>query len=353
MGSEMLRMAVVGLGWWGSRLVQALQDSRLVRPVIGVDPDPEVRARLAAAADIPIAERLEDIVERDDVDAVALCSPHEFHAEQALMVAKSRKHLFVEKPFAGNASDAHRVLMAAEFAGVRVGVGHERRFEPPVQHLLERCRGGDLGRLMRVEGNFSHDRFLKLPPDNWRLSARHAPVGPLSATGIHLVDLSIAVLGTPRRVFASLASLATEFENGDSLSAVIEFDSGAVATLTAVLATPFQGRFCVFGSEQWTEIADRTHPDASEGWDVNMQKSTGPKRSEFIPPIDAVRANLESFAGSVRGEGLYPITGDEILSCAATFDAIGRSALSGHVELVESTPAGVAPPDSPSWQAKS
>ena len=49
---------------------------------------------------------------------------------------------------------------------------------------------GELGVPLQVEANFSQDKFLALPPDNWRLSHEHAPVGPLSATGIHLVDLA-------------------------------------------------------------------------------------------------------------------------------------------------------------------
>ena len=67
------------------------------------------------------------------------------------------------------------------------------------------------------------------------------PAGPLSATGIHMVDLSIALLGRPTSVWARLARLGSDFENGDTLSITIGFESGATAMLGAVLATPFMG----------------------------------------------------------------------------------------------------------------
>lgn len=120
--------------------------------------------------------------------------------------------------------------------------------------LRDRVRSGDIGMPLVFEGNFSQDKFLSLPPDNWRLSLEHAPVGSLSATGIHLVDLPIGVMGTPTQVWANLSTRATEFENGDTLSISMVFADGGTASITAVLTTPFIGRVYVMGSEGWMEI---------------------------------------------------------------------------------------------------
>ena len=98
-----------------------------------------------------------------------------------------------------------------------------------------------LGVPLVVEGNFSQDKFLDLDPGNWRLSNAEAPVGPLSATGIHLVDLAIAVLGRPVDVLARLSTQATAFENGDTLTVTLGFEKGQTALITAVLTTPVPG----------------------------------------------------------------------------------------------------------------
>jgi predicted dehydrogenase len=251
-----------------------------------------------------------------------------------IAAAEAGRHVFVEKPFTLSLADCDRALEAVSTAGVRLGIGYERRFEPAVEALTARAAAGELGELMLIEANFSHDRFLALPPDSWRLSSAHAPVGPLSATGIHLVDLAISLLGRPTAVWAANSTLATSFENGDSLSVMLRFESGATAHLNAVLATPFQGRVRLFGSREWVEISDRSHPDAPSGWDVTRALPAGSPSVEFLPPFDAVRENLERFGASLRGGPDYPITVDQIRLSVATSDAITRSTADGQVHTL-------------------
>lgn len=329
----MIDVAVVGLGWWGQNIARLLTTSERVRPVLGVDPDPAGRAR-AESLGLATTDDLQAALDDPGIDAIVLCSPHRFHSRQIIAAAEAGKHVFCEKPFCTTSAEADAALAAVEAAGVHVGIGHERRFEPAVMELQERCRSGELGIPLVFEGNFSQDKFLALPPDNWRLSGVEAPVGPLSATGIHLVDLAISIFGAPSEVWARLATRATSFANGDTLSVTLGFPSGATAAITAILTTPFIGRVCVLGSQGWTEIRDRNHPESPEGWDVTTVLRGGEKQERFFPPSEAVRDNLERFADAVEGVGSYPVTMAEIRANVATFEAITRSALSGAVEKV-------------------
>ncbi len=188
--------------------------------------------------------------------------------------------------------------------------------------LRQMIAEGSLGTVLQIEANFSQDKFLALPKDNWRLSNAQAPVGPLTATGIHLVDLSIAVLGPCEQVWARLATLASDFENGDTLAVMMAFASGANAMISAVLATPFEGRFAVYGSMGWVEIRDRTHPDDPTGWDVTTALRGEPPHTRFAAPSPSVRDNLEAFAMAVRG--VRPVPGD------ADRDAGQRGGAGGH-----------------------
>ena len=176
-----------------------------------------------------------------------------------------------------------------------------------VLELGARLTAGELGTGLLMEGSFSQDKFLALPPDNWRLSAEEAPVGPLSATGIHLVDLSIALLGRPTEVWARLATRGSPFANGDTLGVMIAFESGATAILSAILATPFVGRIALYGSQGWMEIRDRTHPEHPSGWDVTVSRRGGSPATHFVPPHPAVRDNIEAFARAIAGGAAYPI----------------------------------------------
>jgi predicted dehydrogenase len=325
--------AIVGLGWWGQNIARQLSTSERIRPVLGVDPEPAGRDR-ARALGLDATMQLQDALDDPRIDAVVLCSPHRFHSAQIIAAAQAGKHVFCEKPFCTTSAEADAAIAAVEAAGVRLGIGHERRFEPPVMELQMRCRAGELGVPLVFEGNFSQDKFLTLPPDNWRLSTTEAPVGPLSATGIHLVDLAISILGEPSEVWARLSTRATSFDNGDTLSITLGFPTGATATITAILTTPFIGRICVLGSDGWMEIRDRSHPESPAGWDVTTVHRRHGTQERFVPPAAAVRDNLERFADAVEGVAPYPVTISEIRANVRAFEAIARSARSGAVERV-------------------
>ena len=332
-GGDAMRVAIVGMGWWGRTIAQAIADSPELEAALAIDPEPAGRdaaAKLGLAAEAEFDAALS----RTDVDGVILCSPHRFHAEQIVAAAAAGKHVFCEKPLCTTGEEVVRAVAAVQSAGVVLGIGHERRFEPAVIELRRRFDSGEFGTILGIEANFSQDKFLALPPDNWRFSPTEAPAGPLSATGIHLVDLSVALLGRPEAVWARLATRATHFANGDTLSMTMAFPGGASATLTALLTTPFIGRLAVFGSEGWMEIRDRTHPESPTGWDVTEVLRGKEPVTRFFAPHPAVRDNLEAFARAGRGTSPYPVTAEEMIANVRSFEAIIRSTVSGGIEPV-------------------
>jgi predicted dehydrogenase len=242
--------------------------------------------------------------------------------------------VFCEKPLCTTAADAEAAIVAVKKAGVQLGIGHERRFEPAMIDVRQRFAAGEFGTPLLLEGNFSQDKFLNMPRDNWRLSNTVNPTGPLSATGIHLVDLSIALLGRPTQVWARLATLGSDFANGDTLSVMIGFEGGATALLGAVLATPFMGRLALQGSKGWVEIRDRSHPEHITGWDVTSVHRNEEPATVFYPPHPTVRDNIEAFGRAALGLAPYPVTLDEMLLNVRSFEAIQRSVKSGAIERI-------------------
>ena len=329
----MIRAAVIGLGWWGQTILRTLLNSTIVAPVLAVDPSDQARAS-AAELGVETTPGFEDALASANVDAVILCTPQQHHAEQIIAAARSGRHVFCEKPLCTSAANAEAAIAAVRQAGVQLGLGHERRFEPAIIEMRRRFASGEFGNPLLLEGNFSQDKFLKLPRDNWRLSKEVNPVGPLSATGIHMVDIAIALLGRPTQVWARLAQLGSDFDNGDTLSMTIGFESGATAMLGAVLATPFLGRLALLGSNGWMEIRDRSHPESSAGWDVTRVHRDETPVTALYPPHPAVRDNLEAFGRAALGEAPYPIALDEMLVNVRSFEAIQRSVKSGTIEII-------------------
>ena len=330
----MLEVAVVGLGWWGRTIVSLLAGSARLRVVRAVDPAPDAAA-FAAQRGIPCTGDFADALADAAVRGVILCTPHTKHADQVVAAARAGKHVFCEKPLSLTRAEAQRALAACEAAGVVLGVGHERRFEPGIAELRRLLAAGDIGQPLQIEANFSQDKFLSLPADNWRLSAAEAPGGPLTATGIHLVDLSVSVFGQPEKAFASVRQLGSHLANGDTLGALLTFRGGGHALLSAILATPFDGRFALYGSEGWFEVRDKAHPENPQGWVLtHCRRGKEPRRRE-IPPAPAVLANLEAFAEAAGGGSPYPMTHEEMLATVSALEAIARSAASGRAETVE------------------
>ncbi len=329
----MIDAAIAGLGWWGKTIARELASSALIRPVLGIDPSEAGRAA-ALEAGLAASARFEDALENPAIGAIILCTPHKHHAAQIIAAARAGKHVFCEKPLCTTAAEAEAAIAAVEAAGVTLGIGHERRFEPAVIDMRRRFADGEFGTALLLEANFSQDKFLALPADNWRLSAAEAPAGPLSATGIHLVDLAIALFGAPKEVWARLATRGSSFANGDTLSITLGFQNGGTAMITAILATPFMGRLALYGSKGWIEICDRTHPEQPTGWDVTSVHRGEDRKVSFWPPHHAVRDNLEAFAAAIEGAAPYPVPLSEMAANVRTFEAIVRSAASGCIQPI-------------------
>ena len=322
----MLNAALAGLGWWGRTIDALLAGSRKLRVVRRVDPmvrEPGVTATLEEALHDPA------------VQAVILCTPHSLHPQQIVQAASAGKHVFCEKPLALSRADALKAIRTINEKRLVLAVGHEKRFEPPIQELFRLTKSGVLGTPLQIEANFSQDKFLSLPADNWRLSAKEAPAGPMTATGIHLLDLSVGLMGPAQQVFARVRQLGSQLTNGDTLGVFVAHASGANALIGAVLATPFDGRFALYGSKGWAEVRDKAHPEAPRGWVLTVKLRNEETRTIDYPVAQAVLANLEAFADAAQGGAPYPVPQDQMIANVSALEAIFRSARSGLVENVE------------------
>jgi predicted dehydrogenase len=323
---------MVGLGWWGRKMVavtKAAADELQV--VCAVEPFGDTAAAFCKTNEIRFLTDYAAALSDPEVEAVILATPHDLHEEQIELAVKAGKHVFCEKPLALTREGAVRAVKACEARGLVLGMGHERRFEPPVAELLAAADSGSLGRILQIEANFSHDKFLSLDPSNWRLNASHAPAAGMTATGIHLTDLSIRLLGPARDVRVVCENLGSSFPQGDTMSAHVRFKDGGTAYVSATLVTPFVSRIAVFGTRGWIDIRDKAHVESPDGWVVTRTSTGMPIETSHVPAAEPVRDNLVAFAHAVRGQSAYPIKGAEMIENIALLEAIVASAQTGQV----------------------
>jgi predicted dehydrogenase len=256
------------------------------------------------------------------------------HTAQIAAAVQAGKHVFCEKPLALNKAEAERSVALCSEAALVLGMGHERRWEPPIADILTKADAGALGRIHQIEANFSHDKFVTLDRDNWRVKADQAPAGGMTATGIHLLDLSVRLLGPAKSVLCICEQLSSDLPQGDTVAAYIKFRDGGTSYVSASLANPFMSRFTVYGSKGWIDVRDKAHVEAPDGWVVTSAVAGGPITTVEILPAEPVKDNLVAFARAVRGVETYPITAEHLVNSIALLEAIFKSALSGQIEIV-------------------
>jgi len=212
------RTAPTRIGLLGCGMIAHFHHLRVLRRLPGAtlvaaaDPDPKARAR-AQLAHVPTHARMEEVLGRDDIDAVVICVPTHLHAEVALAAAAAGKHFYLEKPIAINAQDAKRVSDAAAEARLITAIGFNRRLHPLYEQARALLADGPLGRVCAVQMAFCEPT----PPDvmpGWKRQ-RATGGGVLLDLASHHIDLLRWFLDDEvAEIGASLTSDVTEHDSG-------------------------------------------------------------------------------------------------------------------------------------------
>ncbi|WP_170181901.1 Gfo/Idh/MocA family protein [Phreatobacter stygius] len=323
-----MKLAIVGLGWWGKQIIAALAPSTRLTVVCGVDPAaPGGTAEFLAAHGIRLEPEFDRMLRDPVIDGVVIATPHALHEEQVLAAIAAGKQVFCEKPVAMSAEGARRIAGACAAKGLVLGVGHERRYEPAFRALVAMVEAGKLGRLLHLDANVSHDLFRKLDAANWRLKAQDAPAAMMTAVGIHVTDLFVRLAGPVNEVQAETASLVFAPPAEDFVSARFSFINGARGSLTCLSATPFYGRVTVYGDAGWVEIVSEGNVDQGKPTIMTVATATGePRLVRQFAATDTVIENFEAWAAAVDGGAAYDFTAAQILANSELLEAIVRSA---------------------------
>lgn len=320
-----VRIAIAGFGWWGRHMAKRLEGHSTLSVTGIVEPATAVHSDIRAAG-LEVLNDLGAALSREDVDAVILTTPNPVHEEQVIACAKAGKHVFCEKPLGLTAASARRSVAAVEAAGVQLGIGHERRFEPGMVAVKSAIDAGQLGTIMHAEAAFSHDKLIGVPKGDWRTSKAVSPAAGMTAMGIHLTDLFISFFGPVKTVQAMTANRSLGWETGDVVTVQLGFEAGMTATLSAVLHTPHFIRMQVFGTQQWIEVRNQSHPDTPGGKVDYLISETGKDISHTaLDWDDAVARNLEAFAAAINGAAPYPFTQQQMVHNIEVLEAITRS----------------------------
>jgi predicted dehydrogenase len=316
----MLELAVVGLGGWGRRMVDSVQDkSDRVRFSAAVVARPERSKDFAAKHSFTVTSDYASVLRDPAVKGVVSCGPAHLHAEHALAALKAGKPVLAVKPMAKSATDALALQAAAKHSGVLLALGYDRCFFPNVAEMRNRLRSGALGRLLHAEGNFCTDRYGDIPAGNWKADPVHVTAGSLAD---HMLYLMIETLGPIAEVHTMSTHDVSANKLADTAAVLLRTRSNASGMLTAIGVTADSYRFHVFGTKGWLQIRDSRH--------LTFQSIEGQRDEMTFPEIDPVRVEVETFADAVMGRAAFPVPVEDAVHGVAVLEAMGRSAIAGH-----------------------
>ncbi len=318
----MINAAIVGLGWWGKNIADAVQGkSTRLRFVHGVTQELDATREYAKAKGFKLSATLEEALADPAVQAVVLATPHSLHADQVVQVARAGKAVFCEKPLSLIRADAERAVAACKTARVPLGVGQNKRFWPSMVELRRVIASGALGRIMHVEGHYSNEHSSKFFAP-WRDLPAETPGAGMTGTGIHILDAFANIAGPAEQLTAQFISHRAGADPRDTVSVLFKFKNGISGFLGAVRASPLYFRVHVFGDEGSVEALDETR--------TIIRLKGGKTEVKDFAKIDSVLAEMDAFAEAVAGVAPYPITTGEMVDTIASFEAVINSIKTGN-----------------------
>jgi 2-hydroxy-4-carboxymuconate semialdehyde hemiacetal dehydrogenase len=227
--TQPIRIALAGAGAFGEKHLYGLKNIPGVEIVSIISRTGEQAAAVAAKYGARhSSEELADALERDDVDAVILCTPTQMHASQAIACIEAGKHVQVEIPLADSWAEAEAVMNKSRETGRVCMVGHTRRFNPSHQYVHNRIVAGELAiQQMDVQTYFFRRRNInaKGEPRSWtdHLLWHHAA---------HTIDLFAYQAGRIVSANAMQGPKHPELGIAMDMSIQLKSESGAICTLS-------------------------------------------------------------------------------------------------------------------------
>lgn len=257
--TQKLRFGIVGCGVIGPTHAEAINSLSDAQLVAICDIVPERARKLANSYGATAYTDMDEMLAREKLDVVTICTPSGRHGEDACKVMLSGRHVIVEKPMEISLAAIDEMLRVQQETGVKLAVISQHRFDPASQQVHALLEEQTFGKLVlgnaiipwwRSQGYYDSGAWR----GTWKLDGG----GVLMNQSIHSIDLLQWFMGPVKSVYAYTATLAHRMETEDVAVAVLRFANGAPGTIAATTGA-YPGvttRIEVFGDRGSAMIED-------------------------------------------------------------------------------------------------
>lgn len=326
---KVLRVAIMGLGSYGTRVADAMQSCTRAKLVGVISGTPSKIRNWQSKYNIPEKncynyENFDNIKNNPDIDAVYVITPNGLHKDQSIRVAKAGKHVICEKPMAINAAEAQEMVDACKSANVKLLIGYRMHFEPKTLEIVRMRIDGELGKIRFFQGLSG---FTIGDPRQWRLNKQLSGGGAMMDIGIYSVNGSRYMTGEePIWVTAQETKTdTTKFKEGidETIQFELGFPSGAVASCLSTYNMNYLDRFFVTGEKGYGLLYPATGYGPIEG-ETNKGKLTHPHKTHQTVQMDEMAAII--FDGK---KPVIPVDGEEGVKDMKIIEAIYEAIRTG------------------------
>ena len=325
----MLRVAIMGLGSYGSRVARAMKDCKRAKLVGVISGTPSKVAKWQATYNIPEKNcynysNFDKIKDNPDIDAVYVITPNGLHCEQTIRVAKAGKHVICEKPMGINAEEGERMVKACKEANVKLLVGYRMHFEPKTVEVIRMRKAGEFGKTKFFQGQSG---FVIGDPTQWRLNKELAGGGAMMDIGIYSINGARYMLGE-EPIWVTAQETKTDpvkFKEGvdETIQFQMGFPSGAVASCLSTYAMNNLDRFFLNGEKGFAEMQPSTGYGPIKGR-THKGELDHPHIAHQTFQMDGMAQLI--FEGK---EPIVPVDGEEGLKDLKIIDAIYKAVKTG------------------------
>jgi predicted dehydrogenase len=248
---------------------------------------------------------IDKMLEDPDLDAVLITSPDKLHFVHAMAVARSKKHILLEKPMVTNEADGNELVTFCKDHNIRLAIAYHLRHHTGHRVMVEKVRRGEIGKIIHVRLHWS---WRSSDASNWRASPELGQWWSLAGVGTHCLDLARWVLSSSAGEISNINALASNsLYNGphDEVALLtLKFSNGASAAICSASIFDSPTRFEVYGTDGFI-IAEDTLGRHGKGR-IRSHKS----ELEFTPK-DPFAEQLEHFSHAIMSGSPVAVDGEE------------------------------------------
>lgn len=300
-------------------------------------------ARLAAEQfEVPhVFADYKEMLQMEEIQAVSVCTPNFLHMQPTIDALEAGKHVLVEKPLAMNATEGKAMVDAAKRTGKKLQVGFMNRFSAAGLALKRFIDAGEMGEIYFARAQAMRRRGIP----GWGVFTQKDKQGggPLIDIGVHILDLTLWLMGHPKPLLCSgqtYAKFGTRegvlglmgqwdpkiFTVEDFAVGLVRFENGATLVLESAFVANQEQRE-VFNAEVFgTEGGGSFNPCKMF---FERHQTLIDATPAFLPQVKAHEAEIRAFVTAIQEDTPVQVTGEEALMTTQIIDAIYRSTEEG------------------------